>query len=63
MSSQDTHTDESPDDCSHSASDDESTTLLDEVTAKAADDRSRRTMRALGDIRQTHFSDEYDWWS
>jgi len=36
-------------------------TLLDELTEEIKDDRSRRTVRALGDIRQTHLSAR--WWS
>jgi len=36
-------------------------TLLDDVTERIDDDRSRRTVRALGDVRQTHLSRR--WWT
>jgi hypothetical protein len=36
-------------------------TLLDELTEDAEDERTRRTVRALGDVRQTHLSAR--WWS
>lgn len=36
-------------------------TLLDELTDAVDDDRDRRAVRAIGDVRQTHLSAR--WWS
>jgi hypothetical protein len=36
-------------------------TLLDELTDEIEDERTERTVRALGDVRQMHLSAR--WWS
>jgi len=36
-------------------------TLLDELTGEVENEQTRRTVRALGDVRQTHLSAR--WWS
>lgn len=35
-------------------------TLLDQLTEDIEDEQTRRTVRALGDVRQTHLSAR--WW-